>query len=301
MNIAEGIGRVGDACRSLLWAFGYQGDSDNASELEKWIAEVKRIGEHQYAVQPVEDRVDDGTHEGIEAIEHRPTALLRLLQVKYPQDLPAVWAHVIAEHPEFDDYPVLQAIWYSSLPRERKVEAFELGLTSKNYGCIELSLYLLSQFDQSRYEREAPRMIRRLPDAVPDAFDVHDAVQVAANGLSARNPEAFAALVDLTTRAAKQFKIELLECASRADNTAQGRKCLAFLRHFMDDPTLLSAPKLLPEERSLPSATKDYAAEYAAQLLQIELPNNKSQGYWDMVRAMVLKRMEKPYVYRPCP
>jgi hypothetical protein len=167
---------------------------------------------------------------------------LRLLAIKYPQNLPKMYREVVEENPKVISWPLVDAIQESSLPREEQIALFIRGLKNPNSEHATAAQRALMVLAPARSSKLLIDQLKALSISCDGAYWSSNQVACAYLAAQSRDPGVWQALLDFAKRADVGLRMEILAemSAYREQPTNQAER-IGLLVAFLDDSSLRDA------------------------------------------------------------
>ena len=149
--------RIGDLVRDLLYGIAGLDDihkwrNENTDLLgakedaRRWFAQAQMTGEEAFYVQhlfpadPKDERFNSG--------------MLRLIAVKYPNQLPAIYRKILDTDNQLTSWPAATAIVESAMPRSEKITLFTYATKNAKSNHREAALWALKRLEKDKTKPE---------------------------------------------------------------------------------------------------------------------------------------------------
>jgi hypothetical protein len=225
--------------------------------------------------------------------------LLRILARKYPEDLVALYRHLLAKRPEMHSWQVAREIASSALSRNRKIDVLAEAAESGNLRHRYAALWDLKELHRKRALKLLVGTLERLPTAATGNGDENSFVLLVER---IGDAQAWNALRQAARRADVGLRLDLLHQITHQTDIAEARpQRLGLLADFLEDdqerPARPAGPlrsRIVAEEFSS-IRVRDLAAMKLASILDLEELPKPSWGRkeWDDLRATVLKALSR--------
>ncbi len=234
--------RVGDVVTDLLedlageatgrsWVRHENGYRPEKAEVLKWWETAQKVGEEAYLLQHVLPPLDKkGARLGIPAI--------RLIGIKYPKKLPAIYREVLEKRPQCDTQDLSAVVMKIALPLKEKLDLFTIAAKHKDYEHRVRPLYYLSELDKQLFTKLLTASIEDLPKDVTAEYWSCGEVRVAHLILRTDDANAWQVLEKAAARASLGLKMELLNLRDYSREVQHRMKRLHLLATYLDDSTL---------------------------------------------------------------
>jgi hypothetical protein len=258
------------------WSHHSELPAAQKTKTRAWWERTKKVGEEAHAlahVLPTGERWPN---------EH----LLRIVQKKYPHNLPTLYRTALDRPPQMQGTRVTLALCYSELPRNQKMELLIQGARHEIRANRELAIGVISGLDQDFFIEVTLKMLEGLPRTPKGSYWRCPEEQVVYLVLHTDDNRVWNALEKAARRVDVGLRMQLLKRAATSGDTKQCRpQRLAFLKSFLDDATLRDVDSdpdrfvAVPAGDGFPRLeVRNYAAMELAELLKLKrIP----QPTWD--------------------
>ncbi len=274
-----------------------QGEVVQKTAVRAWWEKARKQGEEGYLLAHV---LPTGRHNNF------PNGhVLRVIARKHPRRLPEVYRAVLEDHPEFQSWPVAEAVGKSALPGPEKIRLFLAATRHPNLEHRRAALRELKDLDADAFVERLVATLEALPAKPEGPYWMCREATFAGLTRQTADPRAWRALECAARRADVGLRMEILQGAAGEVAGPRRKERLAFLAAFLDDATLRVTLSDRQRYEGFPAghgypwlAVRDFAALQTAALLK--LPEKPKPGWkpeeWAALRAKVRHALQQEQV-----
>lgn len=265
----------------------------------EWWEKAQKQGEETYLLEhvlpPKQTAPEDGQRHQINFL------LLRVIAVKYPKQVPALYRTVLDKRPDVGSWDLVEVLGEGSLTAKEKLDLFVIGAEHKDYGHRLPALREIKKLDQKRFDALLLTAIENLPLDVRGDYRWCSEAKVAGLAIESDEPRVWPALEQAAKRASLGLRMELLDQFGDTFGLQHRTERLRLLAAFLDDATIRDRKA---DERIGSSwagseyeriEVRDFATLKIAELLEIKVKVKKDRtaAEWAMLREKVREALKR--------
>jgi hypothetical protein len=261
-----------------------------------WWEKARKVGEEAYVLDRVlPPAVKDGKR------AHVSAHLLRVISVKYPGHVPALYRTVLDDRPDLNSWGLAEALARSSVPAKEKLDLLLAGVRHKEPAHRVPALRALKDLDKRQFDALLLATIEGFPTDVKDEYWICPEAAIARLAVESDDPRVWAVLEKAARRSSLGLRMELLNQFGDPRDARRRAERLRLLGAFLDDAEVrdnksdarFDGPGAgFPYDRI---AVRDFVADTLAGLLgvEVELKLDRTEVEWAEVRGKVRDALKR--------
>ncbi len=277
---------------------GRRGQTDRLAKAEakKWWDEARKAGEERYLLDHVLPRDIKEDEDGQVNAQQ-----LRLIVVKYPNHIPALYRTLLDKRPELASWPLADAVNKSKLGAKEKLDLFLHAGGHKDNRHRLPAFWAIKELDQKRFDALLLATIKALPDDVAGPYWRSPEAHFGQLAIECDDPQVWPALEKVAKRAAVGFRMELLNNFADPRDKRHRSERLRLLAGFLADDGFRDTESSKKYEGPCAGFTyeklhvRDFVAIELADLLRVEvkLDPERPPQEWAKLRNQVRQAVER--------
>ena len=280
------------------WLRRQQGRPITKAAASEWCEKARKVGEEAYLLARVLPPAAPATRDDRRVWVN--SHLLRVIAVKYPKNLPALYRTALTERADLINWELAETLARSQAPAKEKIDLFVAGARHKKFEHRLPAFAALKELDKKQFDALLLASIEGLPLDVQEDYWSCPEAHVARLALDSDDPRVWAALETAVRRSALGLRMELLNHWDPKDPRRLPER-LRLLAGYLNDAEVrdVNADKRLtgpgagfPYDRI---EVRDFVALKLAGLLgiEVELKLDRTAAEWAKVRDKVQEGLKQ--------
>jgi hypothetical protein len=261
-----------------------------------WWEKARKLGEEAYLLDRV---LPPAAKEGKRA--HVNAHLLRVISVKYPKHVPALYRTVLDKRPDLYSGELAEVLARSPVPAKDKLDLFLSAARHKDATHRLPAFHALKNLDKKKFDALLLATIEGFPTDVKGEYWICPEAYIAGLAVESDDARVWAALEKVAQRSSLGLRMELLNHFGDSRDTRRRPERLRLLAAFLDDAEVrdtksdarFGGPGAgFPYDRI---EVRDFVAVELAGLLgvEVELKLERSAAEWAEVRNKVREVLKR--------
>jgi hypothetical protein len=277
------------------WLRRQQGYPVTPDAARAWWDKARKVGEEAYLLEHVLPPAKEGKRAHVNA------HLLRVISVKYPKHVPALYRTVLDKRPDLYSGELAEVLARSPVPAKDKLDLFLSAARHKDAAHRLPAVHALKDLDKKQFDALLLATIEGFPTDVKGEYWICPEASIAGLAVESDDARVWAALEKAARRSSLGLRMELLNQFGDSRDTRRRPERLRLLAAFLDDAEVrdtksdarFDGPGAgFPYDRI---AVRDFVADTLAGLLgvEVELKLDRTEAEWAAVRGKVRDALKR--------
>lgn len=279
------------------WLRRQQGYSITKAAATEWWNKAQLIGEEKYLLEHVLPDINKGRNAHIS--EH----LVKLIELKYPHQLPSVYEKVLTERPELHSSMLAHALLQSKTDDRRKLSLFLRAAQHNDCRHRLPAFHALRDLDKKQFTSLIIDAIENLPVDVSGEYWYCPEAHIAKFAMDVDDPSVWKTLESVARRSVLGMRMEILHQFGDPKDTRRRIERLRLLSSFMDDAEMRDVD--VNEKLGGPGAgfpyhkieVRDFVSLEIARMIgiEIELKLDRTKEEWSDIRKRMREALNREF------